>query len=70
MTQRLVHVTIMPPASTKTAISAVNVTLDSAVMDSPVLMSTSVTTHHVMPTLPVRMNLVHSHVLVTLDSVE
>lgn len=70
MTQRLVHVTIMPPASTKTAISAVNVTLDSAVMDSPVLMSTSVTTHHAMPTLPVPMNLVHSHVLVTLDSVE
>ena len=70
MTQRLVHVTIMPPALTKTAISAVNVTLDSVVMGSPVMMSTSVTTHHVMLTLPVPMNSVHFHVLVTLDSVE
>ena len=60
----------MPHALTKTVISAVNVTLDLAVMVSHVLMSMSVITHHVMLTLPVQMNLVHSHVLVTLDSVE
>ena len=70
MTQKLVLVMIMPPVLTKTATSAVNVTLDSAVMVSHALMSTSVISHPVMLTLPVQMNLVHFHVLVTLDSVE
>jgi len=65
-----VHAMIMPHALTKTVIIAVNVMLDSTVTVSLVPMSTNVIIHHVTLTLPVQMNLVHSHVLVTLDLVE